>query len=146
MRLQGYDYSREGAYFITLCTKDRELLFSSKPTSDMVSEYWNIISEKYAGVELDEYVIMPNHVHGILFLPYVGADRCVGPFDNKPDLIRMMQWFKTMTTNAYLTGIKEKGWPPYNGKLWQRGYYERIIRSEEELNILRGYIRENPVK
>jgi REP element-mobilizing transposase RayT len=87
---------------------------------------------------------MPNHFHGIIQI--VGADLCVGP-DTKCEILpRMMKWFKSQTTNAYLRGIKQSGWGPFIGSLWQRSYHDRIIRSEEELCILRAYIKENPEK
>ena len=57
-----------------------------------------------------------------------------------------MDWFKTMTTNAYIAGVKQSGWPPFPGRLWQRNYYERIIRDDGELSGIREYIRLNPVK
>jgi REP element-mobilizing transposase RayT len=57
-----------------------------------------------------------------------------------------MQWFKTMTTNAYIRGVKQDGWKPFLGKLWQRNYYERIVRNERELNAVRQYIQDNPVR
>jgi REP-associated tyrosine transposase len=158
MRLEGYDYSQEGIFYITVCTKNRDLLLWDEPVIEMLEKYWHKIPDKFTGIELDEFVIMPNHIHGILF--NVGADpcvgpssqkyvghsfpKCVGPSSLKTNLPHIAQWYKTMTTNAYLTGIKEKGWRSFMGKLWQRGYYERIIRSEEELNILRKYIIENP--
>ena len=58
-------------------------------------------------------------------------------------LFRIMQWFKTMTTNAYVRGVKTQGWASFPGKLWQRNYYERVIRDEEELNTIREYIQNN---
>ena len=61
-------------------------------------------------------------------------------------LHRIVQWFKTMTTNAYIRGVKQSNWPPFPGRLWQRNYYERIIRDEAELNAARKYIAENPMK
>ena len=61
-------------------------------------------------------------------------------------LTQVVQWFKTMTTNAYLRGVKQLGWPPYPGKLWQRDYYERIIRNERELDAIRAYTRANPAQ
>ncbi|MHB8173034.1 MAG: transposase [Nitrospirota bacterium] len=150
MRLEGYDYSQEGIFYVTVCTKNRELLLRDEPVIKMIDKYWNKIPDKFAGIALDEFVIMPNHIHGILF--NVGADpcvgpsflKCVGPSSPKANLPHIVQWYKTMTTNAYLVGIKENGWRSFMGKLWQRGYYERIIRSEEELNIFRKYIIENP--
>jgi len=58
----------------------------------------------------------------------------------------IVQWFKTMTTNEYIRGVKELGWEPFPGKLWQRNYYEHIVRNERALNALREYIRNNPLK
>ena len=58
----------------------------------------------------------------------------------------IMQWFKTMTTNEYLRGVKTSGWAPFQGRLWQRNYYEHIIRDERELNAIRRYIQDNPRK
>lgn len=55
----------------------------------------------------------------------------------------MVQWFKTMTTNEYIRGINEHEWEPFNGKLWQRNYYEHVIRDDWELKSIREYIRYN---
>ena len=95
----------------------------------------------------------------------VGADLCVCPIEAFPTQIDMhagthadagthagvplpmvMQWFKTMTTNEYIRGVKASGWVPFNGRLWQRSYYERIIRSERALQRIRAYILENPLR
>jgi len=144
LRLEGYDYSQEGYYFVTVCVHNRELPFDAPHAAAMVEKYWTDIQNKYSGVALDDFVIMPNHFHGIIQI--VGADLCVGPSSANDKLPLIMKWFKTQTTNAYLRGIKQFGWQPFDGKLWQRGYHDRIIRSEEELNIFRVYIRENPDK
>ena len=58
----------------------------------------------------------------------------------------MVQWFKTMTTNEYIRGVKEKGWPPFPKKLWQRSYWERVIRDELELTLVRECIQNNPTQ
>ena len=58
----------------------------------------------------------------------------------------IVQWFKTMTTNEYIRHVKQDGWKPFHGKLWQRNYYEHIIRNENELNQIRDYILNNPLK
>ena len=86
----------------------------------------------------------------------VGADLCVGPSKtgehigsplpiNAIPLSRIMQWFKTMTTNAYIRGVKQYHWPPFAGKLWQRNYYEHIIRNEKDYERIFNYIVTNPV-
>ncbi len=96
----------------------------------------------------------PDHIDNDL----VGADLRVRPVikraspDSKhvspmyPDLIRIMQWYKTMTTNAYMRGVKNDDWPPFPGKLWQRSFYDRIIRDRQELDRIRRYITANPAK
>jgi len=158
IRLRGYDYSQPGAYFITICTHNRELLLEQEPAKEMVRRYWEKLAAKFPHVALDQFVIMPNHVHGILII--VGADPRVcpdqgrtfntrgehagSPLRERPTLGRIIQWFKTMTTNAYIRGVENEGWQPFPGRLWQRNYYEHIIRDEDELNRLRQYIIDNP--
>ena len=63
-----------------------------------------------------------------------------------PPLPTIIQWFKTMTTNEYMKNVVQSGWPPFSGRLWQRNYYERVIRSEQELARARGYIADNPLQ
>jgi REP element-mobilizing transposase RayT len=95
MRLEGYDYSLDGVYFVTICTHGRAHYFGHRAVSDMVYKIWNMMPERYDGPRLDEFIVMPNHVHGIIQI--VGADRRVGPCDN-PDLSRLMQWFKAVVS------------------------------------------------
>lgn len=198
IRLREYDYSSTGAYFVTICTQGRECLFGQvldgtlhlNDAGRMVSEWWLKLPGKFPGVALNEYMIMPNHFHGIVMIndaetvgadprvrpdvadpcvctyygKDVGADPCVCPDYDMPEnagghvgpekmgghtgppLQRVVQWFKTMTTNAYICGVNEHGWPPFAGRLWQRNYYERVIRDERELAAARKYIVENPLK
>ena len=184
IRLRGYDYSSAGAYFVTICTQGREYLFGDivdgamylNGAGQMVAEWWSKLPDKFPGVMLDEYVIMPNHFHGIIVITgTVGAPPCgcpgspapcgcpslhttsksgrphgAGsngrPHGAAPTVGDIMDWFKTMTTNAYIAGVKQSGWPPFPGRLWQRNYYERIIRDDGELSGIREYIRLNPVK
>ena len=82
----------------------------------------------------------------------VGADLCVCPDDHKAGehtgspLHRVIQWFKTMTTNEYIRGVRQHGWPPFPGKLWHRNYYEHIVRNENEMARIRKYIMDNPAQ
>jgi len=170
LRLKDYDYSQPGAYFITICMQHRACLFGEIVVENMrlndagqtVELWWAKLSSKFPTVETGDYVVMPNHFHGIIVIvenhppaPGVGADRCVRPDQNihtkmgahiGAPLPRVVQWFKTMTTNAYIRGVKQLGWPRFPGTLWQRGYYEHIIRSDNELNQIREYIIMNPAK
>ena len=125
----------------------------------MVSKWWGKVGGKFSSVQTDRYIIMPNHFHGIVNVkgqPHGVAptmnDASVQPCDKSrsshgfaPTLGDVVNWFKTMTTNEYIQGVKQNGWPPFGGKLWQRNYYEHIIRNEEELNHIRQYIAENPL-
>ena len=73
-----------------------------------------------------------------------GKPMCLPSYHGAP-LSKMMQWFKTMTTNEYIRKERKNGWPPFDGKLWQRNYYEHIIRDNESLNEIREYIVNNPI-
>ncbi|MFA7060673.1 MAG: hypothetical protein WC156_07630 [Pedobacter sp.] len=75
-----------------------------------------------------------------------GAGKTGCPHGGAPTLGDVMDWFKTMTTNAYIRGVKESGWTPFPGRFWQRNYYERVIRDEQELDAARQYIMYNPMK
>ena len=88
---------------------------------------------------------MPNHLHGIITI--VGADPCVCPNDEHTGspLHRIIQWYKTMTTNEYIKNVKQNSWPPFKKRIWQRNYYEHIIRNDEELKTIRHYIKNNPL-
>ena len=186
IRLKEYDYSTPGYYFITICTKDKKCLFGEitdqgmklNDAGRMVEKWFKEISKKYDRVICDEYVVMPNHFHGIIQI--VGADLCVRPgFGNAHDLDlhldlnnignknkkqgrhtglplqdqnvnlsihEILQWFKTMTTNQYIRGVKQSNWHSFNGKLWQRNYYEHVIRNDIDLDETREYITNNPKK
>ena len=138
-----------------------------------IVHFWkNEIAHYYCGVTVDDaFVIMPNHIHIIIWIHDVGADRCVCPIktdvypirQNDPNIPEIMagrcifgrgthigvplpkivQWFKTMTTNSYFRTMKSNI-VKFGNRLWQRNYYERVIRSESELNCIREYIRKNP--
>jgi len=128
----------------------------------MVKTWWQKVTNKFPSVQTDEYIVMPNHFHGIINI-VVGATLCGRPdpdvVDGKlaqthnksgqshriaPTLGDIGNWFKTMTTNQYIHGIKQNDWPSFPGRLWQRNYYEHIIRNEDESNRFRRYIADNP--
>ncbi len=163
IRLREYDYSRAGAYFITVCAQDRACLFGDLVDGEMwlndagrmVQKWWGELNQKYPTIETDEFVVMPNHFHGVIMI--VGADLRVcpnqgthtgAPLHGSPlpgaPLSRIIQWFKTMTTNEYIRHVKTDGRTAFPGRLWQRNYYEHIIRNDESLNLIREYIMSNP--
>jgi putative transposase len=158
IRLKGYDYSQAGAYFITLCTQDRACLFGKVVNGEMrlndagrmVLAEWHRLPERFPQVVLDAFVVMPNHVHGILVITdpasTVGATTRVAPTRVAPTVGNIIGAFKSRVTVEYIRGVKTSGWPPFRGRLWQRNYYEHIIRNERALNAIRRYILENPLR
>lgn len=175
IRLRGYDYSQAGAYFMTICTQNRECLFGEivdgemrlNAAGEMVQTVWDEIPAHYPGIDIDEFVVMPNHIHGIIVI--VGAAPCGRPFQGQSrdgqahdgqsrdglargpaptglSLPDMVHRFKTMTTKRYVDGVKQSGWPPFSGKLWQRNYWDHIVRNESEMDRIREYILNNPAQ
>jgi REP element-mobilizing transposase RayT len=160
IRLKDYDYSRAGAYFVTVCSWRKENMFGEIKNGEMmlnkcgeiVMQCWDDVPNHYHHARLDEFVIMPNHVHGIVFLgDPVGAGlalptkgvttRKVGAASSAPTLGVIMRTFKSMSTITANRLFDRQGYP-----LWQRNYYERIIRNNSELHAIREYIRYNPMK
>jgi REP element-mobilizing transposase RayT len=147
IRLKGYDYSALGAYFVTLCIQDRLNLLGRMegphvaltPAGEMARRAWEAMPEHYPEVGVDTFVVMPNHLHGIVLLR--GADH---PEDKVTSLGDVIKRFKSVTTRLYITGVSEQAWTPFPGRLWQRNYYEHIIRSDEDLWATREYIHNNP--
>jgi len=161
IRLKGYDYSQPGAYFITICTQDRACLFGEvvdgemrlNDAGQMVQDVWDELPAFYPSVQTDAFIVMPNHIHGIIIL--VGADPCVCPDEiGQPQMIAptrlslpdVVHRFKTMTTKRYIDGVKKFGWTPFRRRLWQRNYYEHIIRNDHALQRIREYIWTNPLR
>jgi REP element-mobilizing transposase RayT len=146
LRLQEYNYSNAGAYFVTACTQHRACLFGDVihnqlqllPAGKMIAHYWQELPDKYPCFVLDDFVVMPNHFHAIIMIDSSTLQAV--------SLSEGIQWFKTMTTNAYIQGVHGLGWTPFEGKLWQRSFYDHIIRDEQELFIITDYITQNPAK
>lgn len=139
IRLAGFDYSQCGYYFITVCTRGRRCLFGGiekgrlilNDAGQMIGRWWNELKNKYTNIEIGEYVVMPNHCHGIITITGTAereGEHTGSPLQGRP-IYKMVQWFKTMTTNEYIHNVKQNHWEPFDGKLWQRNYYEQIIRA-----------------
>ena len=105
---------------------------------DKMVEKWLLETEnKFDGVKIYMYVIMPDHIHFIIVKTGAPAG---APLQN------IMNWFKTMTTNEYIQNVKKGLYPPFKKSIWQRGYYEHIIRSENDMSEVCNYIKTNPQK
>jgi REP element-mobilizing transposase RayT len=169
IRLPGYDYSQSGAYFVTVCTQNRTCWFGTiingemkmNDAGRMIEKWYLEIANKFADIKPGEYIVMPNHFHAIIVnatpVVPVGADLCVCPDIGMGEhhheqgehagspLHRVVQWFKTMTTNEYIRNVKNNGWTPFEKRLWQRNYYEHIIRDDGEYLRIAEYIANNPM-
>jgi len=142
----------------------------------MVGKWCDEVTNRFAGLHVGERVVMPNHLHAIFYLgtDAVGADLRVCPPSPLPrrrtdapehlrpttgvcaaaaegthagvPLPQVVGWFKTMTTNAYIRGVREHGWARFDGRLWQRNYFERVLRDGGRLERARRYVAENPAR
>ncbi|WP_066214713.1 transposase [Flammeovirga sp. MY04] len=212
IRLKGYDYSKAGLYFITICVRNRFHLFGRVENQKMILNdagkmvekwYWKL-EEKFDVVKCREMVVMPNHFHCVVEivegesgddnfkkeggdindnkegksiyekkvgrelnyknhsrdlnhnkegsdLNYYKEGRHVGlpvrgQYEGDIFIGRIVQWFKTMSTNEYIKGVKEKNWKRFNKRLWHRNYWEYIIRNDGEYARIAKYIIDNPAK
>jgi REP element-mobilizing transposase RayT len=178
IRLRGYDYSQPGKYSVTICTQNKEHLFGQVVEGEMhrneLGEYvalcWEWLAGQYSYVNLDEWTVMPNHLHGIIVITDgrgasrsaptktgvvdQGASRTAptktGVVDQggsrtapvkRKTLGRLVGAFKTVSTDRF---NEMHGTP--GAQLWQRDFYDHIIRNEDELNKIREYIRTNPLQ
>ena len=174
IRLKEYDYSQAGAYFVTICAWQRECLFGNIVDGKMflndlgtiIKKIWCNLPEHFHNTSLDEYVIMPNHFHGILTInKTVGAKQASSALpafvgdnaannDGNADKGRasihgtisdsfsaVIQNFKSVSSRKINKYRNSPGCP-----VWQRNYYERVIRNDDELSRAREYIVNNPMK
>lgn len=173
IRLKGYDYSQLGLYFITICIKDRACLFGKIDDSIMIlndagimiENEWLKIPHRFQNVQLHQYIVMPNHFHAIIEIvgndtksddnvratlvvaqnndraTTNGATARVAPTKTVGDIVGA---FQSIVTVEYIHGVKRYGWEPFNGKLWQRNYWEHIIRDEKSYQRISEYIMNNP--
>ncbi|MFZ5876651.1 MAG: transposase [Nitrospirota bacterium] len=153
VRLSDYDYSSAGAYFITICTWNRECLFGEIVTGQMqLNEYgeivrdcWTTIPEHVPDSKVDTFVVMPNHLHGVVSINRPGrGTACRAPTEGfgRPvvgSLATIVRSFKSATTKRVNSRRQSAGLP-----LWQRNYYEHVVRDEDELTRIRQYIADNP--
>ncbi len=170
IRLKGYDYSQAGLYFITICINNRKCLIGNIKNGEMIwndagkmiENEWLKITNRFKNTKLHEFIIMPNHFHAILEI--VGATLVVAPLvvapndkgqpqgiaptnteaEKKPRLGDIVGAFLSITTVEYIRGVKNNNWKPFDRKLWQRNYWEHIIRSEKSYNRISEYIINNP--
>ena len=168
IRLQGYDYAQAGAYFVTIVARDRACLFGKIIGGEMhldqfghiVKATWDELPHHYSNVERDALVVMPNHIHGIIMLSDVDGGResdvgagfkpargvPAGPNSGRagfkpatlPEIVRAFKTFSARRINELRRTI--------GSSVWQRNYYEHVVRGEIELHRIREYIANNPLQ
>lgn len=198
IRLKNYNYSKEWLYFITISIKNKLCLFWEIKNSElmlfdswkMVGEYWSGLENKYDNIKLHDFIVMPNHFHGIIEI-IKQNEKCdckicrgapCGYPNNQNDVNSNIQndvnsnnqniekskthtiqgthkgcpygrniiwniigWFKSITTNRYIENVIKNNWNHFNWKLWQRNFYEHIIRDEKWYFKISDYIKNNSV-
>jgi REP element-mobilizing transposase RayT len=154
-RLKDWDYSSDGHYFITICTRDKKCFFGDvedgkvRLTSigKVADGYWQEIPMHFPSVKLDEYVVMPNHVHGIIIITNDNVEtQHFASLQSKPNKFGSQSNNLASIIRGYKIGVKK--WSTINGIYfaWQPRFYEHIIRNEESLEKIRKYILNNPIK
>ena len=150
LRLKKYDYSTNGMYFITIRNHNSLRLLGNiqneevilNDVGEMVKKWWLKLGNKFPDIILEEYIIMPNHIHGILNI----SPSDINQNFSQTSISDIVKWYKAMSTNEYSKGIRNGIYYAVSTKLWQRNYYDRIIRNESELLNIRNYIKYNPMK
>jgi putative transposase len=156
IRLKEYDYSQSGGYFITLCSDKGKFLFGSITNAEMrlnesgkiVKEFWFEIPQHFPNVLVDEFVVMPNHIHGIIFIedcrggvnPPKQRGEQTSPL-RKRTLGQIVAFFKYRTTKLVIQNCRMS-----ESRIWQRNFYEHVIRNEDDLKNIREYVINNPLK
>ena len=159
LRLPAWDYTSPGAYFVTICCHQKQLLFEDERLSETARRCWEAIPEHFPAVELDAFVVMPNHVHGVIWIrtPRAVVAQHAEPLrpevSDKPEMPErrgmqpgslgaIVRSFKAaVTRDARVLRLLNTDSP-----LWQRNYYERVVRDDDELNRIREYIALNPAR
>ncbi len=156
IRLKGHNYAQQGAYHVTICTQNRECILGDIKNGEMILNHYGLIARKcwnelvnhYIYIEMGMHIIMPNHIHGIINIsgaPNVGAGFKPAldgrPKDNTHCLSEIIRALKTFSARQINRSRGTSGIP-----VWQRNYYEHIVRNETELSRINKYIMNNPIQ
>lgn len=142
-RLRDFDYTLPGFYFLTFTTHRFQRLFGEivdgnmhpTPAGQMLNKLLPEIEQQFSAVSPETFVVMPNHVHLLLYQSLVNDN--FTPSD-------VVRWIKGKSLAAYREGVEELGWEPFEGRLWNASFHDEILRSEAHLENVRRYIIENP--
>ncbi len=136
-RLPNYNYASPGAYFVTICLQEKHPYLVDPQLRNILKEIWESLTERFPEITLDKFVIMPDHIHFILWLEPGGK--------NRSSLVDIVRVYKSLTARAANSYLRSKG-HSVGSQFWQRSFYDRVIRNEAELEQKRTYIRNNPLK
>ncbi|HEX7917265.1 transposase [Rudaea sp.] len=147
LRLRCYDYAQAGMYFVTICAHERACIFGKvrdgamhlNELGKLIAEKWLALPQQHRRLNIDAYVIMPNHLHGIV----VFEAQEPGSMNRTPTLGEVVRAFKARCSHALGRGAIHRA---QGVRLWQRGYYEHVIRNEADLVRIREYIENNPLQ
>ena len=170
LRLKTHDYTAAGAYFVTICTQGRMCVIDDAIVRGIITDVWHALPRRFPTIALDEFVVMPNHIHLTVWLqagqtvqgqigqgqalplhgaPDAGAREWVIPEPTRvnanPKLGDVIGAFKSLVTTVYLDWIEAHD-PKRSASFWQRNYYEHVVRNERELLAIRQYIIDNPLR
>jgi len=165
MRMDNYDYTQAGPYFLTICLYNKQQLLgritgqsglTHTPAGRMIHQVWMNMPRYNPGLVLDEFIVMPDHFHAIIGFvdPKIWRAHWPATTDCEVDSLEsldakqlhvsdIVRRFKNQTIKQYKKGVEQEGWPPYSRQLWQRGFWDRIIRNERDLQNHREYIYNN---
>ena len=144
IRLKDYDYSMSGGYFVTICVQEMKCVMGEIAGGDMqlngfgkiVEQIWEELPNRFPTIELDVFVVMPNHFHGIVFLQNPGAAS-----STPTTLGKVIRAFKSISAIEVNRRLETQG-----KQFWQRNFFERVIRNEKEMDKIREYIINNPLQ
>lgn len=142
-RLRDFDYTLPGYYFLTFATHKFQRLFGvieggvmqEFPAGEMMHTVLSSVEPAFTTITVDSYVVMPNHIHMLLYQNL--ANEGSSPSD-------VVRWIKGNSLAQFRQGVKEHGWKSFDGKLWNDGFHDEILRTETQLENVRRYIVENP--
>ena len=143
LRLAHFDYAEPQSYFVTIVAHDRRCVFGRvedddilpSPAGEMLAREWHGLTGRF-GIEIKPFVVMPNHLHGLV-------STC--NMSRPPALGRIIGAFKSITAREYRAGVNARGWPNMPSGLWQRGYFDHVVRDEADEARIIDYINANPV-
>ena len=154
IRLKGCDYSTPDAYLVTVCTNEHKCIFGRiekrqvvlNEIGNLVKECWQKIPEQFPNLQLNEFIVMPDHLHGIIIIRDKAREACLDPArepagSRKKTLGAVVGCFKSLVTRR----VRRSGF--FRGKaIWQRGYYEHVVTNKADLENIRDYIANNPAR